>query len=68
LAGLEVVVTFCGHLVYFVAIWYILRRFGMLSQENLATLASTRSNESERVFSLKDGISAERVYGKNGLT
>jgi hypothetical protein len=24
---------FCGHLVYFMAIWYILPRFGMLYQE-----------------------------------
>jgi hypothetical protein len=25
--------TFCGHLVYFVVIWYILLRFGMLYRE-----------------------------------
>jgi hypothetical protein len=29
---------FYGHLVYFVVIWYIISRFGILDQENLATL------------------------------
>jgi hypothetical protein len=28
----------CGHLVYFVLIWYIFPRFGILYQENLANL------------------------------
>jgi hypothetical protein len=30
--------TFYDHLVYFVVIWYIFPRFGMVYQENLATL------------------------------
>jgi hypothetical protein len=29
-----------GHLVYFVVIWHIYPRFGILYQENLATLIS----------------------------
>jgi hypothetical protein len=29
----KVLVYFYGHLVYFVAIWYIFYRFGMLYQE-----------------------------------
>jgi hypothetical protein len=49
--ALEDVVIFCGHLVYFSTIWYniwifgtfcgnlaYISRFGMLYQENLATL------------------------------
>jgi hypothetical protein len=33
----DVGLIFC-HLVYFMAIWHTVRRFGMLHQENLATL------------------------------
>jgi hypothetical protein len=34
---------FYSHLVYFVVIWYIFSRFGILDKENLATLLTTSS-------------------------
>jgi hypothetical protein len=33
---------FCGHLLYFMDIWYIFPRFGMLQQKNLATPVTSR--------------------------
>jgi hypothetical protein len=32
---------FCGHLEYYIVVWYIFPRFGMLHQKNLATLKIT---------------------------
>jgi hypothetical protein len=41
---------FCGHLVHFVVIWYIISPFGMLYRKNLATLIeSTFSKRSEDI-------------------
>jgi positive regulator of sigma E activity len=37
---------FCGYLFYFVVIWYIFPRFGMLYQKNLAT----RVGEVKKIF------------------
>jgi hypothetical protein len=44
---------FCGHLVYFMDIWYIFRRFGMLHQE--------KSGNPDTVFSQKQRLSAEKA-------
>jgi hypothetical protein len=41
---------FYGLWVYFVAIWYIFTHFGMLYQENLATLLETKKSEKMNTF------------------